>query len=268
MKTKWLRILLLVLVCFAAFCVVSIFTRIYTLGDLQINFVGALLGTVITAVVTVLLLSGQSAAEEVKERNVKVFEKKSEIFQEYIDIVWDIWEDHTVTDEEYLKLTSLYYKKLMLFLNKKSLDKIYDDLDTMGNLLGENGSPEKHDKLQICIISIINVLSDEISLGGNVELEKFKKLDKKIEVSRSRSQRTTFKMLKIKRGTELVFKNDESKRCVTVDENNAVEYGGKQYSISALSSELLGNVPSSGYEYFLLGGKALSAIRKEMAGKL
>jgi hypothetical protein len=138
----------------------------------------------------------------------------------------------------------------------------------MGNRLGENGNPEKHDKLQICIISIINVLSDEISLGGNVELEKFKKLDKKIEVSRSRSQRTTFKMLKIKRGTELVFKNDESKRCVTVDENNAVEYGGKQYSISALSSELLGNVPSSGYEYFLLGGKTLSTIRKEMAGKL
>jgi hypothetical protein len=67
---------------------------------------GALLGTVITAVVTVLLLSGQSAAEEVKERNVKVFEKKSEIFQKYIDIVWDIWEDHTVTSEEYLQLTS------------------------------------------------------------------------------------------------------------------------------------------------------------------
>jgi hypothetical protein len=70
-------------------------------------------------------------------------------------------------------------------------------------------------------------------------------------------------MLKIKIGTELVFKNDSSKTCVTVDENNKVKYEGKEYAISALSSELLGGISSSGYEYFLLNGKTLSALRKE-----
>jgi nucleoid DNA-binding protein len=267
MKSKWVRILLLVLLCFAVFCVITVFTRIYTVDDLQINFVGALLGTVITAIVTVLLLNGQSSAEEVKERNVKVFEKKSEIFQEYIDIVWDIWDDHTVSDEEYLQLTSMYYKKLMLFLNKKSLDVIYDNLLVLGGLLGKEEGPDTRDDLQKCLIQIINTLSDEISLGGNVDLEKFKALDQKIENCRTRRTKTTFKMLNVKKGTELVFKGDNTKKCITIDENNTVEYNGKQYSISALSSELLNGVPSSGFVNFMLDGRTLADIRKEKEKK-
>ena len=165
MKSKWIRLLCLVLVCFMAFCMVAIITRIYTVSDLQLNFMWALLGTVITAVVTVLLLSGKSAAEEVKERNVNVFEKKSEIFQNYIDIVWDIWEDHAVTSEEYLKLTSMYYKQLMLYLNKKSLEVIGEELSKIGSLIDDDNKSNKEDQLQNSLIKIINVLSDEISLG-------------------------------------------------------------------------------------------------------
>jgi hypothetical protein len=158
MKANWMKISLLVLVCFVVFCIVAIFSRIFTLGDIQINFMGALLGTIITAVVTVLLLSGQSAAEEIKERNVSVFNKKSEIFQTYIDIVWGVWEDHEISDEEYLQLTSMYYKNLMLFLNKKSLDRIYNNLLKLGELKESADASSQHDKLQECIIDIINTL--------------------------------------------------------------------------------------------------------------
>ena len=263
MKSKWIRILCLVLVCFMAFCMIAIITRIYTVSDLQLNFMGVLLGTLITAIVTALLLSGQSAAEEVKERNVKVFEKKSEIFQNYIDIVWDIWEDHAVTSEEYLKLTSMYYKQLMLYLNKKSLEVIGEELSKIGSLIDDDNKSNKEDQLQNSLIKIINVLSDEISLGGHIDLDRFKDLDQKMEVARTRRQRTTFKLLKIKIGTELVYKKDNSIKCITVDENNGVEYSGKPYTISGLSNELTG-ISTNGFDYFMFNGKTLWEMRKKL----
>jgi hypothetical protein len=180
MKSKWVRIICSVLVCFTVFCVIAIITRIYTVSDLQLNFVGALLGTVITAVVTVLLLSGQSAAEEVKERNVKIFEKKSKIFQKYIDLVWEVWTDQKVTGEEYQKLTSNYYRKLMIFLKSEKRRKVIGDaLTEIGSCL-EKDSSEDRKKLQDNIIKIIDTLSSELELGGSIDPNQIKDHNNKL----------------------------------------------------------------------------------------
>ena len=120
-------------------------------------------------------MNGQSSAEEVKERNVKVFEKKTEIFQDYIDTVWEIWEDHFVTGDEYLKMTSAYYKELMLYLKKDSLKKIGECLKSIGTVIKQDVQDEAILRDNIC--SIINVLCDELSLGGRIDSDLFKDLD-------------------------------------------------------------------------------------------
>jgi uncharacterized membrane protein len=102
--------LAIAIICLLGFCVVAVVFKVINLADIPISFIGAALGAVITGVITVVLLHGQSRAEEIKERNVKVFEKKSEIFQKYIDTIWRIWEDHNVSVEEYQYLISDYYK--------------------------------------------------------------------------------------------------------------------------------------------------------------
>jgi len=77
-----------------------------------------------------------------------------------------------------------------------------------------------------------------------------------------RRQNTTFKMLDIKIGTELTYKNDETIIVKTVDEINNVEYEGEIFSISNLSNKLLG-YRVSGFEYFIYNGKTLGDIRRE-----
>lgn len=263
MNSKLLRMFLFILLLAVVFCLIATTFKVFTVDDLPLNFIAALLEAVVTAIITVVLLSGQSAAEEVKERNVKVFEKKSEIFQDYIDIVWNIWEDHTVTSEEYLQLTSLYYKKLMLYLNKKSLRIIGEKLSAIGKLIDNENQTERKAELQDSLINIINTLSDEISLGGHIETDLFKDLDQKMEVARTRRQNRTFKTLKIKIGTELVFKNDPNIRCKTFDEKNGVEYEGKRYTISGLSNELTKS-STNGFAYFMLDGNILSEINRNV----
>jgi hypothetical protein len=264
MNSKWTRVILIAVLCIVVFCFIAAISQIITIGELPANFIAVFLEAAVTAVITVVLLTGQSAAEEVKERNVKVFEKKSEIFQNYINIIWDIWQDHTVDSEEYLKLTSKYYKELMLYLNKKSLDIIGQELSTIGGLI-ENGNQDiVKENLQTSLITIINVLSDEISLGGHINKDRFMDLDKKMEVARTRSQRTTFKMLGIKKGTELVCKMDPSITCITKDETNKVLYRDEIRSISNVAMELNNGKAANGFDWFMFNGKTLWEIRKKI----
>jgi hypothetical protein len=182
-KSKWTKALLLALLCLVVFCMVATISQIISVEELPINFIAAFLEAVVTAVITVVLLSGQSAAEEVKERNVKVFEKKAEIFQNYIDIVWKIWEDKNVSKEEYLELTTIYYKTLMIYLKKESLTIIGESLVTIGDYIDKNSENDSL-VLRDCIFRIINILSEELSLGGHIDVTVYEKLEKKINLCR------------------------------------------------------------------------------------
>jgi len=63
------------LVCIVVFCFVAITGKIYKLDELPLNFMSAFLGAMVTAILTLMLLNRQSTAEEIKERNVKIFKK-------------------------------------------------------------------------------------------------------------------------------------------------------------------------------------------------
>lgn len=76
-----IQILLLTLV----FLVCAVVFDVFELHVLPAQFVGALLGVVITAIITVLLLQGQSKNEESLEKNMKVFEKKQEVYFNFLE---------------------------------------------------------------------------------------------------------------------------------------------------------------------------------------
>jgi hypothetical protein len=151
----------------------------------------------------------------------------------------------------------------MLYLNKRSTETIGKQLQKIGTLIDNENQEQNKKTLQGCLIEIINTLSDEISLGGHVDMGIFLDLDQKMEVARTRRQRTTFKLLKIKIGTELVYKKNSDIKCVTADENNGVEYDGKPYTISGLSNELTGS-STNGFDYFMFNGKTLWEMRKKL----
>jgi hypothetical protein len=78
-----------------------------------------------------------------------------------------------------------------------------------------------------------------------------------------RRPRTTFKMLGISIGSELIYKNDNSIKIKTVDDINLIEFEEEKRTISNLSDKLLG-YPTSGFEYFLYNDKTLGDLRREL----
>ena len=55
------------------------------------------IGAILTAIVTVFLLQGQTATEEERERNLSVFEKKQEVFHNFLEKLKEIVQDGKIT---------------------------------------------------------------------------------------------------------------------------------------------------------------------------
>jgi len=261
---KNIIIIIISVVCILVFFVFAGITEAISVPEIPASFLGAAAGAAITAVVTLLLLQGQTRAEEVKERNVKVFEKKSIIFSKYIDVVWNAWEDFNITDKEYKQLVGDYYKELMLYMSSSSAIKIGEQLKNIGPFAGNDTlSNEEQEKLQTALINIINTLSDEISLGGHIDEKLFIKLGKESKEAEARSRRSnsSFKMLGIKPNTELVLKTKPNIKCWTVDDKNQVkDENGEILSISSLASRELER-SANGFSEFMLNGKTLYEMR-------
>ena len=85
-----------VLICALIFLGVTLVTRIFSLTDLHAELTGTLLGTIITAIVTVLLLKGQTEIEENKDIGIHIFEKKQDVYFEFINTLESITQDQKI----------------------------------------------------------------------------------------------------------------------------------------------------------------------------
>jgi len=156
----------------------------------------------------------------------------------------------------------------MLYLNDKSQKTIGNALLVMGGCLDLNidddENKEEEKKLRESIVAIIDELIGNLSLGGKIDTVLFEKLDTKIEEARiERSQRTTFKMLEIKKGTELTYKSDPSITCITEDESNKVKFRDDIRSISNVAMELNKGKAANGFDFFMYNGQTLWEMRKK-----
>lgn len=93
-KIDWVRLGTLVFTLL--FIGSAVFFEIFELGTLPTQVFGALLGVVITAIITVLLLQGQTKSEEKREIHLRVFEKKQEAYFEFLNKF-----NHILQDQEF-----------------------------------------------------------------------------------------------------------------------------------------------------------------------
>ncbi|GHU69548.1 hypothetical protein FACS189450_02620 [Spirochaetia bacterium] len=102
-------------------------------GEIPGSFIGAALGAAITGVITVILLKGQSIAEEKRERAVKIFEKKLTAYSQFMEHLWGMFRDSKVTPEELTKLRTICFQQLVFFLEEKQIEDITEQLKTISS---------------------------------------------------------------------------------------------------------------------------------------
>ena len=85
-------------------CIFAVYLRLYTGKELWYEMFAAIIGVIITAIITMMLLVGQTDSDEKREKRGKVFEKKLQIYNEYLDTLCNVVKDGKGTDEEKLRL--------------------------------------------------------------------------------------------------------------------------------------------------------------------
>ena len=77
---------------------------VFSYQDFPARLMAAILGVVITATITVVLLDGQSKKEQTAKRNSKVFEEKLKIYKNFLDTLYGAVKDEELTDKEKIEL--------------------------------------------------------------------------------------------------------------------------------------------------------------------
>ena len=85
-------------------CAFAVYLRLYTGKELWYEMFAAIIGVIITAIITMMLLVGQTDSDEKREKKGKVFEEKLRIYQEYLDTLYDVLKDGNNTASEKLRL--------------------------------------------------------------------------------------------------------------------------------------------------------------------
>ena len=188
LKRRVRIVCIVAIICCIGFCIIAVASRGISPDTFPSNFLGAGLGALLGAVITFVLLAGQTSyevdleenkrkLEEDKIRNIRILKMKTKIFQEFINSVWKVWEDQPITLEKFEELTRQYYQNLMIYLKDKSkLEAIGEALTEMGGVIDDTTN-EGSDKLRKNIVDIINILSGDIGLGGEINTEIMDKHD-------------------------------------------------------------------------------------------
>lgn len=175
-KHIWLWGILLFTLFFVA---TSVLFRIYNVEILPSQFYGALIGVVITAIITVLLLQGQSAQEMKRDKDVKIFEQKIRVYSEFTERMWGMFDDEEIKVEELRELRAICFRKLVFYLDKKQLEDIAQEIPKFSSSI-ESAKRAAESLTRILQDNLHNQISEESSKGDLQKL--FNSFEKAIVV--------------------------------------------------------------------------------------
>lgn len=85
-------------------CVIAVAFNVFTDLELPGRLMAAILGVVITATITQVLLQGQTQKEGTMKRDSKIFEEKLKIYQNFLNTLYKAVEDKQLTEKEQMEL--------------------------------------------------------------------------------------------------------------------------------------------------------------------
>ena len=104
MKLTQKKAILVVAILVVIACFFAVYLRLFTGKELWYEMFAAVLGVIITAVITMILLKGPSDDDVERERAAKIFGEKLWIYQDYLHTLCDVIKDHSLSDEEKIRL--------------------------------------------------------------------------------------------------------------------------------------------------------------------
>lgn len=167
----------------------AVLFRVFDVEILPSQFFGALIGVVITAIITVFLLKGQSESEMQRDKDVRVFEEKIQVYSEFTDKMWAMLDDGVVTSEELKDLRKICFRRLVFYLNSNQVKEIYKQIISIDF---ENDDTAAEAIAEITCILQKSLNTDEYVEPGSLRnlFNSFKKEEKLEDSNQSEESKT------------------------------------------------------------------------------
>lgn len=172
------KIITITAILIALACFFAIYLRLFTEKELWYEMFAAVLGVVITAIITMILLRGQSDNDVERERAAKVFEEKLRIYKDYLHTLYDVIKDHKLSDEEKIRLefqtsyVAMHCDSKYIAVVSSSVKELIEYCcpdDEKQNVIRKNRS-NSPDQLLDCLFSIVNAFRKDL-YGDDVKFD-------------------------------------------------------------------------------------------------
>lgn len=106
-------------------------TGLWSGGELWSQLLAACMGAIVVAVVTMVLMRGQRASEEEKEKSIKIHESKVEVYSRFVARMYKLLADDEVSLCDFLGLRTEIYGSLIFYLADSNLRLILAEVATI-----------------------------------------------------------------------------------------------------------------------------------------
>ena len=157
------------------FLIAPIVFKVFNFEILPSQFFGALIGVFITTIVTAFLLRGQTEGNENREKSVRIYSEKIQVYSEFSSKIWNFfYENQTMKKEEmydnYDKLRIMCFDKLVFFLEEKYIERLTTVIKEINASAVLNNSYES-------ICKITDILQESLHNKDKKEKSKKEKTD-------------------------------------------------------------------------------------------
>lgn len=166
--TRNMRFLILwTAVLFIMICAAPLLTKVFSLNELYANTFGAIIGVALSAIITFVLLNGQSQLDQATnqkqmqeqskqqletDRQAKVYEERLKIYKEFLELVLKAIKDKRLEEEESLSLQFAVASLAMLSGNENTVVTISRELEKILNELGVSDDDNNVSSSGSCIM--------------------------------------------------------------------------------------------------------------------
>ena len=111
----------MVLVLVLGFLALTNAIGIWRIPELWSQIFAACTGAIVVAVVTMVLMHGQRATEEAKEKSIKIYESKVAVYSRFVTKMYKLLEDDHVSCDDFLALRTEIFSTLIFYLDDSHL---------------------------------------------------------------------------------------------------------------------------------------------------
>ncbi len=125
LENQSIMIVVLVFLAILIMGISFVFLHLFSTKDFPYEICCALIGAIITIAITAVLLKGQSSADETKDKNIKIYKNKLDVYSQYIQQMWEtICNDEELNEKEWNELRKQTFGKLVFYLDADAINKL------------------------------------------------------------------------------------------------------------------------------------------------